>query len=100
MPKIAILNLNVFTVCAKRNAHLIPNFFVATQGRGVKNSHGYIIDHVNFWSPTPRGATKKFGIKCVFLLTQTVMMYSNLDMCKIYALYDMCTRYITFVCLF
>ncbi len=32
----------------------------------------YIIDHVNFWSHSPRGATKKNGIKCAFLLTQTV----------------------------
>ncbi len=31
----------------------------------------YIIDHVNFWPPSSRGATKKFGIKCAFLLTQT-----------------------------
>ncbi len=28
---------------------------------------------MNFWPPpSPRGATKKFGIKCAFLLTQTV----------------------------
>ncbi len=33
----------------------------------------YIIVHVNFCSPSPRGATKKFGIKCAFLLTQTVL---------------------------
>ncbi len=33
----------------------------------------YIINHVNFWLPSPRGGTKKFGIKCAFLLTQTVV---------------------------
>ncbi len=33
----------------------------------------YIIDHVSFWPPSPRGATKKFEIKCAFLLTQTVL---------------------------
>ncbi len=32
----------------------------------------YIIDHLRFWPPSPRGATKKFEIKCAFLLTQTV----------------------------
>ena len=32
----------------------------------------YIIDYMNFWSPSPRAATKKFAIKCAFLLTQTV----------------------------
>ena len=31
----------------------------------------YIINHVNFWPPSPRGATKKIRIKCAFLLTQT-----------------------------
>ncbi len=35
----------------------------------------YIIDHVNFWPPSPRRATKKFEIKCAFLLTQTVCQY-------------------------
>ncbi len=29
---------------------------------------------MNFWSPTPRRATKILGIKCEFLLTQTVVM--------------------------
>ncbi len=28
---------------------------------------------MNFWSPSPRGATKKIGFKCAFLLTQTVI---------------------------
>ncbi len=32
----------------------------------------YIIDHMNFWPPFPRGATKKFRTKCAFHLTQTV----------------------------
>ena len=32
----------------------------------------YIIDYVIFWPPSPR-ATNKFGIKCAFLLTQTVL---------------------------
>ena len=32
----------------------------------------YIIDHVNFLPSSTRGAKKKFGIKCVFLLEQTV----------------------------
>ena len=76
------------TVYSKRNAHLIPIFFVAPWGRGAKNSHGrlwkkmsmyrapiYIIDLVNFWPPSPRGVTKKIGIKCAFLLTQTVVVY-------------------------
>ena len=41
--------------------------FVAPLGEGAKNSHSrlcnssiYIINNVNFWPPSPRGATKKF----------------------------------------
>ncbi len=33
---------------------------------------------MNFWPPFPVGATKKFGIKCAFLLTQTVFIYQVL----------------------
>ena len=55
---------------------LIP-FFVDSLGEeGQKftwcTTSIYIIDHVNFWLPSSRGATKKIEIKCVFLLTQTV----------------------------
>ncbi len=32
----------------------------------------YMIDHVNFWPPSPRGPTKKFRINYGFLLTKTV----------------------------
>ena len=34
----------------------------------VIGSSIYIIDHVNFWPPSPRRATKKIEIKCAFLL--------------------------------
>ena len=49
-------------------------------GEGAKNSHNrlckcktpiYTINHVNFGS-APQGGHTKFGIACVFLLTQTV----------------------------
>ncbi len=36
-----------------------------------KHTFNYIIDHVNFWPASSRGATKN-GIEFVFLLTQTV----------------------------
>ncbi len=38
----------------------------------------YIIDHMNFWPPIPRLAPKKIGIKCAFLLTQTVILYFSI----------------------
>ena len=51
------------TVCAERNAHLIPNFSVPPPlGEGGQKftwSIMYIIDHVNFWFPSPRGPRKK-----------------------------------------
>ncbi len=62
------------TVYSKRNAHLIPIFFVAPPpwGRRAKihmmDYVNYKIDHVKFWPPFPRGATKKLGIKCAFLM--------------------------------
>ncbi len=44
-------------------------FFMATLGEGnQKFTPIYIIHNVNFWPPFLRGAPKKFGIKCVFLL--------------------------------
>ncbi len=38
----------------------------------------YIIDHVNFWPPSPRGAREKNGITCAFLLIQSVNIFSDL----------------------
>ncbi len=37
------------------------------------------IYHVNFRSPSPRGATRKLGIKCAFLLTQAVEIHPGLS---------------------
>ena len=62
----------------------------------------YIIDHVNFWSRSPRGATKKIAIKCAFLLTQTVSddLRDNLDinrqLCQFYAHGNMLIRKFSF----
>ena len=55
---------NQSTVCVKRNAHLIPNFFVASLGEGDQKCE--------FMVPLSQGARKKIEIKCEFLLTQTV----------------------------
>ena len=69
-----------YSLCQKKRT-FNPEFFCGLPGGGgpkihmvdyVNGSSIYIIDHVNFWPPSPRGATKKFGIKCAFLLTQTV----------------------------
>ncbi len=38
--------LYIYTVCVKRNAHLIPIFFVAPWGRGPKI---HIVDCVNYF---------------------------------------------------
>ena len=67
------------TVCVKRNACLIPNFF---GGGGTKipmvhyvnRTPIYIIDHVNILSPSPRGATKKLELNVCFFL-QKMYMY-------------------------
>ena len=64
------------------------DFFCGPLGEGDKNSHGRlckqgfytcsiffvqrdrIYNRVNFWPPSTRGGTKKFGIKCAFLMEQ------------------------------
>ncbi len=62
---------NNITVCVKTNAHLIPIFCGPPGGRVPKihiadyvngssiHASIYIIDHVNFWTPSPRGGAQK-----------------------------------------
>ncbi len=68
-----------------KETHIYFRFFwCPPAGRGAKNSHDrlckwdfyiYIIDHVNFGPNSPKGGgTEKIGIKCAFLLTQTVTL--------------------------
>ncbi len=69
------------TVCVKRNAHLIPNFLWPLWGREAKDSHGRLHNRpCEFLAHLPQGGHKKIGIKCVFLLTQTVKRH----LCKLY----------------
>ncbi len=69
-----------YSLCQKKRT-FNSQFFRGPPGGGglkihmvdyVNGTPIYTIDHANFWSPSPRGATKKFGIKCAFLLAQTV----------------------------
>ncbi len=75
----------IYSLCQKKRT-FNPEFFWSPPGGGSPKIHLvdyvnrtpiYIIDHVNFWPPSSRGATKKIGIKCAFLLTQTVCRGSH-----------------------
>ncbi len=65
---------NKTTVSVKRNTHLIPFFFGSLGGGGGEI---HVVSYVMwiFGPPSPRGGHNKFGIKCAFLLTQTVLKY-------------------------
>ncbi len=55
-----------YSLCQKKRT-FNPEFFCDLPGGGGPKMH--MVDYVN---GPPRGATKKFEIKCAFLLTQTV----------------------------
>ncbi len=71
------------TVFVKKKKHTFDSdFLVAPWGRRAKNSHSqlrkwefYLHNRsCEFLDLSPREATKKFGIKCASLLTQTVLV--------------------------
>ena len=65
-------------LCRKKRTFNSEFFRGPPRGGGPKvHMVYYIIDHVNFSSPSPRGASKKIRIKCAFLLTQTVYAYPS-----------------------
>ena len=70
-----------YSLCQKKRS------FHSHKTLGPKNSPktchslvkwGFLNNHVNFWPPSPRGATKKIRIKCAFLLKQTVLAKRNI----------------------
>ncbi len=63
---------NVYSLCQKKRT-FNSEFFHGPPGGGGPKIHMVDYVNVNFWPPSPRGATKKIGIKCAFLLTQTVV---------------------------
>ena len=71
-----------YSLCQKKRT-FNPEFFYATP-LGEGGSH--IVNFVNFWPPPPGRPQKKkkIGIKCVFLLTQTVQSICSLQsICEI-----------------
>ena len=66
---VRILNRDsMYSLCQKKRT-FNSEFF-----RGPPGGGGPKIHMVDFYPASPRGATKKFGIKCAFLLTQTVKL--------------------------
>ncbi len=70
-----------YSLCQKKRT-FNPDFFCGPPGgRGPKiHMVDHVIDkidYVNFWPPLPKGGGTKNGIKCAFLLTQTVEPHFN-----------------------
>ena len=65
-----------YSLCQKKRT-FNSKFFRGPPGLGGPKIH--IVDYVNggFWPPSSRGATKKFGIKCAFLLTPLYLIYKT-----------------------
>ena len=82
MYRVIQANFTDHTVYSKRNAHLIPIFFVPPWWRGAKihmvnyvngRTPIYIIDHVNF-CPPPQGGHKKLELNVRFFWNRLYLL--------------------------
>ncbi len=78
-PLLYVCSLSIYSLFQKKHT-FNSEFFCGPPEGGGPNIH--MVDyvngastHVNFLPPSTRGATKKFGVKCAFLLEQTVLFF-------------------------